>query len=338
MSKTECTALRGLAIIAIVIHNFCHHIPNAVSENEFEFDIQNTWNFWAKVFTSDCLLQIASYWGYLGVPIFVFLSGYGLSQKYDRMKHVKWLSYIKHNFFKLFVPLTSGTIIVCIILYNTVGEIYNPIYIYILQCLMLLNLSANPQLIIPGPYWYFGMTMQLYFLYRLLIHKHSESIILIIAIAATFLMFPLEKHPDILRWCRYNAIGWLIPFSIGVILSRHSWFISILKKWPWTGLIALLIMLGISSLHYLLWLLTPIVAVFLAIFIVLLLSQKVIIHLASIGSLSYTLFVIHPIVKLYVFPMVPKHGIWFCLILYLLITLFCSIIVKKSKHFLQRRF
>ncbi len=36
LSRTECAALRGLAIIGIFLHNYCHWLgPMAVKENEY---------------------------------------------------------------------------------------------------------------------------------------------------------------------------------------------------------------------------------------------------------------------------------------------------------------
>ena len=69
--------------MCIVVHNFCHLLPNAAHENEFFFDVGNDQFFLAHIFTSDFVVQLFSYWGHLGVPVFVFLTGYGLSQKYE---------------------------------------------------------------------------------------------------------------------------------------------------------------------------------------------------------------------------------------------------------------
>ncbi len=82
LSKEECATLRTIAILSIVVHNFAHKLPGAAVENEFAFNIENSINFSNKVLSSDFLIHIFSFWGHLGVPIFVFLSAYGLSLKY----------------------------------------------------------------------------------------------------------------------------------------------------------------------------------------------------------------------------------------------------------------
>ena len=40
MKKKECSALRGIAIIFIMLHNYCHWLPFAVPENEFSYDLE----------------------------------------------------------------------------------------------------------------------------------------------------------------------------------------------------------------------------------------------------------------------------------------------------------
>ena len=74
--------MRTIAILSIVVHNFAHKLPGAAVENEFAFNIENSINFSNKVLSSDFLIHIFSFWGHLGVPIFVFLSAYGISLKY----------------------------------------------------------------------------------------------------------------------------------------------------------------------------------------------------------------------------------------------------------------
>ena len=38
LSRTECSALRAIAIAGIVLHNYCHWLGFAVKENEYTFD------------------------------------------------------------------------------------------------------------------------------------------------------------------------------------------------------------------------------------------------------------------------------------------------------------
>ena len=35
LTRTECTAMKGIAIIGIMLHNYCHWLKDIVRENEF---------------------------------------------------------------------------------------------------------------------------------------------------------------------------------------------------------------------------------------------------------------------------------------------------------------
>ena len=37
LTKAECSAMRGIAILAIMLHNFCHFNGKIVQENEYQF-------------------------------------------------------------------------------------------------------------------------------------------------------------------------------------------------------------------------------------------------------------------------------------------------------------
>ena len=41
ISKTESQAMRGIAILAIVLHNYCHWLGKMVQENEYQFSVRN---------------------------------------------------------------------------------------------------------------------------------------------------------------------------------------------------------------------------------------------------------------------------------------------------------
>ena len=35
LTRTECTAMRGIAILGIMLHNYCHYVKGVIRENEF---------------------------------------------------------------------------------------------------------------------------------------------------------------------------------------------------------------------------------------------------------------------------------------------------------------
>ena len=42
LNRLQCTALRGIAILGIVLHNWTHWLPMAVKENEYTFSAAST--------------------------------------------------------------------------------------------------------------------------------------------------------------------------------------------------------------------------------------------------------------------------------------------------------
>lgn len=41
LSKMECNAMRGIAILGIVLHNYCHWLAPIVKENEYQYNQHN---------------------------------------------------------------------------------------------------------------------------------------------------------------------------------------------------------------------------------------------------------------------------------------------------------
>ena len=62
LSRSACNALRGLAIIGIFLHNYCHWLGPIVKENEYQFFQHNT--DWLNILDSTC----AYYYALLGQP------------------------------------------------------------------------------------------------------------------------------------------------------------------------------------------------------------------------------------------------------------------------------
>ena len=82
---TQCSALRGLAIIGIFLHNYCHWLGLAVKENEYTFTIDKCRRLLEVMTHPDINLPVhlLSFFGHYGVPVFLFLSAYGLVMKYE---------------------------------------------------------------------------------------------------------------------------------------------------------------------------------------------------------------------------------------------------------------
>ena len=329
----ECKALKGMAIIGILLHNFCHSLPGACPENEFVFSIENNYLFWDVFFSRDFFIQFFSFCGHLGVPIFIFLSGYGLSVKYESIQ-INSKTFTVSHYKKLFVPLFLGTVAYCIITYIGNGSWIMSIKNFILQLLMILNLFPHPELTIdPGPFWYFGVTMQLYIIYKLMIHHRPSYYIIGLTILSGIILAMTKNHPNVLMYMKYNCIGWLLPFLMGILLARHPIrhcpFDSKIK-WIAAWIVSLMLWI-LFSLHFQLWLLLPGIIIICAIFFIKTLPNYFIRLLSFVGELSLIIFVIHPILRPVLLPKIYQIGVYPSLILYFVLTLLVSYVIFKIK-------
>ena len=337
MTKLECEVCRAYAIIAIFLHNYIHWLPNTPQENEFEFDVNRHWDFIHSIESgSDIFINLLSYLGHLGVPVFVFLSGYGLAQKYDQQTAIGLKSFIVKHYTKLLKPLLLGMFVYLFVMYIKDGE-WPTFQTFALQCLMLQNLIVPFERFgSPEPYWYFGMTMQLYVIYIVFVYKHSlRWIITFTLLSIIFLVFlgSFDKFLPLFVWLKYNSIGWLIPFFLGIILSKYPQILFIKNK---KGYMALIILLCFSLLvlfdcDFYTWLFIPAIAVILAIYSTLILPDAVKRIAAKIGSLSLFIFVIHPIIRELTID-IGYYGHPYCgIVIYSLITLLIAYAIKKIK-------
>ena len=115
LSRTESAALRGIAILGIILHNYCHFLGFAVKENEYKFDPARPMQFFDKLFSfdSDLFIHFFSFLGHYGVPVFLFISGYGLVKKYEAAPGGDGLAwaFIKKHFLKLFRLMFIGYLV-----------------------------------------------------------------------------------------------------------------------------------------------------------------------------------------------------------------------------------
>lgn len=85
LSKENSLILRGLAILAIMYHNFLHNpMWGFCIENERTFSQEKADAFFNTLAHPSFSIgfEFISFLGWIGVPVFVFLTGYGLAKNY----------------------------------------------------------------------------------------------------------------------------------------------------------------------------------------------------------------------------------------------------------------
>lgn len=351
LNRLQCDWLRGLAIMGIFLHNFCHWLKGANQENEYTFLIDRSnemWDYWMGGNIDGFFpLQFFSFMGHYGVPIFLFLSGFGLVRKYeqtDGSERIKILPFIGYQWLKLFRLMILGFIL-SVTTYLLCGTAWKGIIEYLAQAVIINNLFGFNNT--PGPYWFFCLMFEVYVLYIIFFypshHKPNSRwrwLVPVIFIVLTWLLQAiLVDHRNVLNSLRHNAVVAMLPFSMGVLVARYGF--PKLPKWLLV-VIAVLSLVGvaIANMHYQSWLWSPVLVIAGAVAFVKCVEGNSVCRtllkpVAWMGVMSSFIFVVHSIPRIPMFQFVlwhqrdlmPTDYAWFAA--YIVLTLVLAWLYKK---------
>lgn len=334
LSLMECSALRGIAILGIFLHNYLHWLNPMVKENEYLFHQRNVDRMVELMLTPswDLPLQLVSFFGHYGVPVFLFLSGYGLVMKYENTTNGSSPNPL-HHFRKLFPMMILGFAVFAMVDWITPGRHHWSWLDIITQMTMTINIFPNPDRNIwPGPYWFFGLMMQLYLLYRFAIYKKDSKWIIIITVfcwGVQALCFG-EPEGECLNRLRYNCIGGMLPFGMGILLARMKSIPTLSQAHYTSALLSSLVAVLLFSLYFQTWLWVPVFIITLSVSFVKLLPTIGLRAFNKLGILSAAIFVCHPITRKIFIPISRGGEIMDGLILYIVTTLVLAVIFKSA--------
>ncbi len=321
LTRAECAALRGLAIIGIFLHNYCHWLGPVVKENEYTFSQHNVDWLTAVMASPDGLLpaHLVSFFGHYGVPVFLFLSAYGLELKYGRSLYAPAFRFVAYHWKKLFSMMIVGFVSFTIVDAMTPGRWHYTLTQVVAQLAMVNNLLPDPDHNIwPGPFWFFGLMLQLYAVYRLLLYKRHWAWTAGAMVVCLGGQLAFAPESEALNWYRYNFMGGMLPFGLGLLYARYGNRI-ILTNLNTLSLLVSVVFCGFMvmwmSASYLLWSVVPLVVCILCVYVVKLLSQAarrpvcawLMERLVWMGEISAALFVIHPTLRKVFIP-ISRHG------------------------------
>lgn len=321
LTRAECAALRGLAIIGIFLHNYCHWLGPVVKENEYTFSQHNVDRLTAVMASPDGLLpaHLVSFFGHYGVPVFLFLSAYGLELKYGRSLYAPAFRFVAYHWKKLFSMMIVGFVSFTIVDAMTPGRWHYTLTQVVAQLAMVNNLLPDPDHNIwPGPFWFFGLMLQLYAVYRLLLYKRHWAWTAGAMVVCLGVQLAFAPESEALNWYRYNFMGGMLPFGLGLLYARYGNRI-ILTNLNTLSLLVSVVFCGFMvmwmSSSYLLWSVVPLVVCILCVYVVKLLSQAarrpvgawLMERLVWMGEISAALFVIHPTLRKVFIP-ISRHG------------------------------
>ena len=326
LTKSECSAMRGIAIIAIILHNYCHMLRGTVRENEYKFFAERAARMWHALMSPDDLFlaNMLSFFGHYGVPVFLFLSGFGLVLKYESDNSPKYrtMSFMRFHYLKLLRIMVPGFIFFIIIDIITPRSFHFYCEYIISQGLMIINLLPEPNVNIwPGPYWFFGLMLELYLIYRLLLYRRSSWFTVAAIVVCFIAQIPCDPQGDTLNYLRYNAVGGVLPFGCGILAARHlcGSRIEEITRWQWAALtLVASAMVVVMSLYELSWYWTPVVIVIATVCLVKSLPKWLSGWMVWFGGISAAMFVTHPAMRKIFIPVSHRGDTYDGLMLYVI--------------------
>ena len=339
LTYQDSQKLRGLAIILIMIHNFCHVLPEFIPENEYLWSIEPIKQYGQYIFQGGphLILNLFSHYGFYGIALFIFLSGYGLATKYDLKEGISPVHFLVHHASKLWRLLFIGIFVYYIAFRLFWGD--EPSWDHIIKLATFVSNLLPSRPLIFGPWWWFSLIMQFYVVYYLFYYKKNLRFVCVFTLLCLLLQYAitfycrhdLTNEYGLLVYLHYNFPALVLP--IYAVHRQSVWLDSRLL------LIGSILIVILGSINVWIWCLGSFFACIALIQLGLLLCRlRWICSLFSwIGRLSAWAFVIHPIVRRYVFRLNDSFSIYFTLTLYLAITLAISFIIYEIFVYIDRK-
>ena len=354
LTRAECNALRGIAILGIFLHNFCHWLNPVVKENEYQYFQHNVdWFAQCAARVNELFpAHVISFFGHYGVPVFLFLSAYGLEMKYGNGqgkapdgRRVVVSSFVRYHYLKLFKMMIVGFICFTVVDAMTAGSWHYNVAQIVGQLLMINNFYDQPDRNIwPGPFWFFGLMLQLYVVYRLLLYRrHWGWTVGLMAVCTVAQLF-MDPEGENLNYWRYNFMGGMLPFGLGLLFARYGnkvmlvnlTFGSFLMSW----VVCSFFIVSASGSFYT-WVIVPALICYASVYFIKTVSTlplpwlraRIGYVLGWLGNVSAALFVIHPAIRK-VFITVSRQGdIYTGLLLYAIASLGAAwLVMKLMRH------
>ena len=296
LSYKQTSLLKGIAITCIVLHNFYRNVPPHFGENEFWINKSylTDWLQYIQNTPLNFLIAFFSFLGHYGVSAFILISGYGLTLSYKN-KEVSYFSFLKKRILKIYPTflLAVLTWVLCV-LFTTDNINYTELIKEVFYKLTFFSVFSEKYFFaLRGPWWFFGLIVQLYIAFPLIIStlKNKKKYIFILLLLSC-ITYRFVVGGGLLF---YGNLAYALPtFMIGCYIG----FKESIKLPKFTGLISLILLLwaqGNSNI----WSFGPIFAglAFLSLTIYLNEQHYTLKWLTKIGEISFHLFVFHSVIR-----------------------------------------
>lgn len=258
LDKQEVTGLKGLAITAIVFHNFFHWIFHRTAENEIDFRASRFRYFLTDFISSppEWIQSLSTYFGHFGVQVFMFLSASSLAVAYP---DARWGS----GFLTSRVRKLAPTIALSIAIWSVwsglgrgpmgplhvLGENARDLGLVLLGLYPLVPGHTYPMV---GPWWFLSFIAQFYVIWTLIsrwVRQTSDRMLLVVAAGGVFfnltVVYLVQKLLDINLLL--TPLGHLPELFLGLYCGRRG----VSTSWPlWLASVA---GLGLSGMYRWIW-------------------------------------------------------------------------------------
>ena len=273
LNREQVTQLKGIAIVAIALHNYFHLIFTKTKENEMDFD-PNRFEYFLSSFVfspSEWVQSTFTYFGHFGVQIFIFLSAYALAISYPNID--SGYRFLTSRIKKLY-PIFVTSILVWLVLWGLRHGIRGPYWLLLEHYGEIFQILTGLYTLIPGngfpvvgPWWFISYIIQFYLMWillsRLSTRVSNRALLAVILAGVAFnysitpfvldafrinlLLTPLGHLPEIILGVYYARTGIstsrLLFFGAWVTLAFSGLYYS---AWPLHNLSALLTFLYLS--------------------------------------------------------------------------------------------
>ncbi|KAA6465176.1 acyltransferase [Acidobacteria bacterium AB60] len=219
--------LKGVAISLIVLHNFFHAVSPAEG-NEFAFHPGDFAVFLDAVRHPSLAIQaMFSFFGYLGVPIFIFLSAYGLAKSHWE-DEASWTAFLLGRIRKLFPVF--GLVILPWMLGEAVHVGVHTFATSVVPQIALMLSGVSP--LVPGggmppvgPWWFIPFILEFYALFfalRWLTKEFGWAGLVVLALAGVAISSVAE--PVLAPWkinLYETPLGRLPTLCLGIGVARY---------------------------------------------------------------------------------------------------------------------
>lgn len=310
LDMRDTAVLKGIAISAIVFHNFFHAV-SPVHENEFTFDAARFSAFLGTMSHPQLAVQaLLAFFGHFGVQIFIFLSAYGLAKsRWD--DPAGWAGFMAGRIKKLY-PVFGLVVLPWVLALSVeIGPLTVLKKIGLQLGLMFLGLSPFlPNVGLPpiGPWWFIAFIVEFYALWPFLRSLTRRFGWLgLLALSAVCLVMTAVLNPLLARWSinlLETPFGRMPVACFGILAARYPIRIQVPLAF---GAAAVLIL---GSMYQQIWLLTFLAALIVSLALYMPFRNKLrrSVVLERLGRYSLLIFLINGIIRNEFAPMAGGPG------------------------------